>query len=136
MESLQRDVLVDTTCNGVDIPSAAPCQGLYDSMAHFADGMLKQECSGSFTPIKESKGYKLFELLSTCQGEGQISASAEGNKFSMTMTDTCTTKETVFLRLSGLLETIVSGVAVKFCVGNSTSTQHFAGAKEIQLSNV
>ena len=95
-------------------------------IAQFADGMLKKECSGSFTPIKGSEEVTSLELLSNCQGEGQIGASVEGSLFSMTMADTCTTKETMSIIFGGF-KTLVSGLFVTFCEGNSTSTQHFAG---------
>ena len=127
----QPPIMVDTTCNSLDSPSTAPCQGIHELMAQSGQGMLKKECSGSFVPIKGSEEVASVELLSNCQGEGQIGASVEGSLFPMTMADTCTTKETMSIIFGGS-ETLVSGYFMTFCEGNSTSTQHFAGSMGTQ----
>lgn len=129
MESVQRGVTVDTACNGVDTPSTAPCQGEYDLMAQFAGGKLEKECFGSFTPTKVSEEAELFEILSNCEGGGNSIVSVEGDILSMTTIDSCSTNETMYASF-GSFDTDVLGAFVNYCVGNSTSTQHFAEAED------
>lgn len=131
MESVQLGVTVDTACNGLDIPSTEPCQGLYDFKAQAAAGKLEKGCLGSFTPIKESETSTLLEVFSNCQGAGNTIVSLKGDTLSVGTMDSCTTNETMYLAF-GVFDEYVLGAFWRFCVGNSTSTQHFAGENDAQ----